>query len=188
MTPRALGITGPVALVLAASTAVAQQPAARQPAHTRVPSAEECQVWHQEEAYWKYAAANDVEGYRALWHEDFVGWGDGSEAPLGKAHVGDWIPGLHADSTKRWSYELRPMSVRSYGDGVVATQYAETDYFTDVASGKKTTNGWGKITHTWKRFGDRWLIITGMAAPIEAPPRGPEGMAPFGGCPATRGS
>lgn len=186
MTPRALGIAVPVALVLAASTAIAQQPATRQPARTRPPSAQECQVWHQEEAYWRYVEANDLDAYRAQWHEDFVGWPGAT--PVGKAHITDWIARLHADSTRRWSYELRPMSVRSYGDGVVATLYAVGRYFTDVTSGKKTLRGWTKIAHTWKRFGDRWLIITGMAAPIKAPPRGPEGMAPFGGCPANGGS
>jgi len=31
------------------------------------------QVWNLEKAYWEYVKANDLEKYRALWHEDFVG-------------------------------------------------------------------------------------------------------------------
>ena len=34
---------------------------------------DETQVWNLEKAYWEYVKANDLEKYRALWHEDFVG-------------------------------------------------------------------------------------------------------------------
>jgi len=35
---------------------------------------DETKVWNLERAYWEYVKANDVEKYRALWHDDFVGW------------------------------------------------------------------------------------------------------------------
>ena len=35
---------------------------------------DEAQVWELEKAYWEYVKANDLEKYRALWHENFVGW------------------------------------------------------------------------------------------------------------------
>ena len=35
---------------------------------------DEAQIWNLEKAYWEYVKANDLEKYRALWHEDFVGW------------------------------------------------------------------------------------------------------------------
>lgn len=31
-------------------------------------------VWLLEESYWRYVTANDIESYKSLWHEDFVGW------------------------------------------------------------------------------------------------------------------
>jgi hypothetical protein len=34
---------------------------------------DEGQVWSLEKAYWEYVKANDLEKYRALWHEDFLG-------------------------------------------------------------------------------------------------------------------
>ena len=34
---------------------------------------DETQIWNLEKAYWEYVKANDLEKYRALWHEDFVG-------------------------------------------------------------------------------------------------------------------
>ena len=35
--------------------------------------------------------ANDLEKYRALWHENFVGWPFVSPAPVRKDHITDWI-------------------------------------------------------------------------------------------------
>ncbi len=32
---------------------------------------DEPQVWNLEKAYWEYVKANDLEKYRALWHELF---------------------------------------------------------------------------------------------------------------------
>ena len=52
---------------------------------------DEAQVWELEKAYWEYVKANDLEKYRALWHENFVGWPFVSPAPLRKDHITDWI-------------------------------------------------------------------------------------------------
>jgi len=30
-------------------------------------------VWNLEEAYWQFVKAGDVDSYKKLWHEDFVG-------------------------------------------------------------------------------------------------------------------
>jgi hypothetical protein len=52
---------------------------------------DESQVWNLEKAYWEYVKANDLEKYRALWHEDFLGWPFVSSAPVRKDHITDWI-------------------------------------------------------------------------------------------------
>jgi hypothetical protein len=31
------------------------------------------EVWQLEEKYWEFAQAFDLQSYRALWHEEFVG-------------------------------------------------------------------------------------------------------------------
>ena len=54
----------------------------------------EAAVWQLEEAYWRYVKANDLEGYRTLWDERFVGWPGFAEHPVGKANITDWIPPL----------------------------------------------------------------------------------------------
>jgi hypothetical protein len=35
---------------------------------------DETHVWNLEKAYWEYVKVNDLEKYRALWHERFLGW------------------------------------------------------------------------------------------------------------------
>jgi hypothetical protein len=34
---------------------------------------DEAQTWNLEKAYWEYVKTNDLEKYRALWHDNFVG-------------------------------------------------------------------------------------------------------------------
>jgi len=52
---------------------------------------DEAQVWQLEKAYWEYVKGNDLEKYRALWHENFVGWPFVSPAPVRKDHITDWM-------------------------------------------------------------------------------------------------
>lgn len=35
---------------------------------------DEAAAWQLEEAYWQHVKANDLDGYRTLWDERFVGW------------------------------------------------------------------------------------------------------------------
>jgi len=48
-------------------------------------------VWKQENAYWEYVKAMDMDRCKALWHENFVGWPSWSSQPTRKAHITDWI-------------------------------------------------------------------------------------------------
>ena len=83
-------------LVAFASTAIAQDTAK-----------DEAQVWSLEKAYWEYMKSNDLEKYRALWHEDFVGWPLVSSAPVHKDHITDWITASTSKGIKLQSYSHR---------------------------------------------------------------------------------
>jgi len=52
---------------------------------------DQAEIWNLEKAYWEYVKTNDLEKYRALWHDDFVGWPFVSTAPVRKDHITDWI-------------------------------------------------------------------------------------------------
>jgi len=125
---------------------------------------DEVTVWQLEEAYWQYAKTNDVEAYRTLWDERFIGWGSDAEHPIGKQNVGSWIPGLHENPERVYDYRLQQEAVRAFGD-TVATHYLQWDEWRDAKTGAIVEESPPyRMTHTWQRHGDTWQIITGMAA------------------------
>src|SRR6476660_7281627 len=77
---------------------------------------DEAQVWELEKAYWESVKANDLEKYRALWHENFVGWPFVSAAPVRKDHITDWITNNTSKGLKLQSYAIEQLAVRVTGD------------------------------------------------------------------------
>ena len=129
-------------------------------------SASEEAVWALEESYWRYVEENDIEKYKSLWDERFIGWPGGSERPVEKTNIADWIGPLHSDPNRIFKSEINREAVRAFGD-VVVVHYSYRGYFISKDSGE-VIEQWelGKITHTWQRRGDSWQIITGMAGRI----------------------
>src|SRR5216117_4358813 len=77
---------------------------------------EEAQVWNLEKAYWEYVKASELEKYRALWHEDFVGWPFVSSAPVRKDHITDWITANTSKGVKLQSYSIEELAIHVTGD------------------------------------------------------------------------
>ena len=73
---------------------------------------DEAQVWNLEKAYWEYAKANDLEKYRGLWHEDFVGWPTSSSTPMRKDHITDWITRNTSKGVKMQSYAIEQLAIQ----------------------------------------------------------------------------
>ena len=92
-------------LVAFTSTAIAQDTAK-----------DEAQVWSLEKAYWEYMKSNDLEKYRALWHEDFVGWPLVSSAPVHKDHITNWITANMSKGIKLQSYSIEQLVIQVTGD------------------------------------------------------------------------
>ena len=55
------------------------------------PASDEAQIWNLEKAYWEYVKVNELEKYRTLRHDYFVGWASVSSEPVRKDHISDWI-------------------------------------------------------------------------------------------------
>ena len=96
------------------------------------------EVWQRELQYWKYVEKNDTTGYKTLWHKDFI-----------------------KDKNLKYSHALHKKAVNVVVD-VAMTFYDEDDILTNKNTGAVTKDTY-KITHTWKKFGNTWLIIGGMA-------------------------
>jgi ketosteroid isomerase-like protein len=122
-------------------------------------------VWKLENNYWEYVKALDMDNYKALWHENFVGWPYSSSQPARKDHITDWIK-AHTDkgATLAW-FELKPADSRAT-ENFVVTEYWLTSLWADKAGhGEPLTT---RVTHTWIKTANGWQIIGGMSAVVPA--------------------
>lgn len=150
-------------LILAATLLWSQ---ASPPAQAQDLSRDEAQVWSLEKAYWEYVKANDIEKYRALWHDDFVGWPTSSSAPQRKDHITDWITRNTSKGVKLQSYALEQLAIKVTGD--IAIDHYRLKMVWAGPGPTESNTEVIRITHTWIKTGDTWLIIGGMSAPVNA--------------------
>jgi len=125
---------------------------------------EEAQVWNLEKAYWEYVKTNDLEKYRALWHENFIGWPFVSSAPVRKDHITDWITSNTSKGVKLQSYSIEQLGIQVTGD-VAINHYRIRANWADNEGAEVRTDAL-RITHTWIRTHGNWQIIGGMSAPV----------------------
>jgi ketosteroid isomerase-like protein len=140
-------------LVALASTALAQDAVK-----------DEAQVWNLEKAYWECVKANDLEKYRALWHEDFVGWPFVSSTPMHKDHITDWITANTSKGIKLQSYSIEELAIHVTGD--IAIDHYRTRATWANREGADVKTDAFRITHTWIRTRGTWQILGGMSAPV----------------------
>jgi ketosteroid isomerase-like protein len=130
-------------------------------------SANVAAVWEREEAYWRYAAAGEVQRYRDLWADGFLGWPSDQPHPVTKAGVTDWIEKMR-DQKIRMAYTLSQEGAADYGDVVVI--YYQVGIRLEHPDGRVEGGGVPlRVTHTWRRVDDVWRIIGGMAAEMPTP-------------------
>lgn len=122
----------------------------------------ENEAWKMEEKYWDYVQQNDTVSYKTLWHNDFIGYPTFGDGVSNKSKIAIWIPELHQDPNLKFSNKLYKKAVNAIDDVVIVFYDGEliwTDNENKVV--RKVTK---KFTHTWKKYGDNWLILGGMAA------------------------
>lgn len=129
-------------------------------------NAAEEEVWKLEEAYWRYVKTLDLQSYRTLWHENFVGWPSVEQAPVEKSKIGNWIQSRTDRGQTLHRYELSRQAVRQFGDDIVVAHYLVMYVWIDKAGKLDGDGQWSRITHTWIKVGGEWQIITGMSAVV----------------------
>ena len=127
---------------------------------------DEAQIWNLEKAYWEYVKANDLEKYRALWHEDFIGWPLVSASPVRKDHITDWITANTSKGVKLQFYSIEELAIRVTGDIVINHYRIKFAWGGGQPSESETQVL--RITHTWIRTHGTWQILGGMSAPVSA--------------------
>lgn len=119
------------------------------------------EVWQMEENYWKYVKEKDYKSYLTLWDEKFIGYP--SNNIIGnKAHITDWLMDLYKNNSGVFSYKLT-RKVENVFDDIVIVLYDVSHGFTNDKN-EFVKNGDFKVTHTWKKTDNGWLIIGGMGA------------------------
>jgi ketosteroid isomerase-like protein len=126
----------------------------------------EAQVWSLEKAYWEYVKANELEKYRTLWHEDFLGWPLVSPSPIGTEHITDWITANTSKGLKLQSYAIEQLAIHVTGDVAINHYRIKTNWARNETAKVRTDAL--RITHTWIRTHGTWQIIGGMSAPVNA--------------------
>ena len=154
----------PLALALSVATLTACAPAevARVQSHIVFASQppaftpDQQALWAREEAYWAYVEAGDVEGFRSLWDEAFVGWPCDSPARTFldlTEQVSAWFAAVRAEQQRT---AIAPEAVLIAGD--LGITYLSATTTSAQSYGAETT----KLTHTWRRSGGTWKILGGM--------------------------
>jgi ketosteroid isomerase-like protein len=127
---------------------------------------DEKEIWTQEKAYWEYVKANDLEKYRALWHENFLGWPYVSSSPVRKDQITDWITANTSKGVKLQSYAIEQLAIQVTGD--IAINYYRINLSWATSEEVEARKDALRITHTWTRAHGRWQILGGMSAPVKA--------------------
>ena len=123
-------------------------------------SADQEEVWQALENWFELEKNNDVEGIKALIHEDFVGWGWGSYATYGHAEMLKWANHIHPKGTKIIDTNLKPMEILVIGDVAVLHYYRNIFKMVD---GKETEEE-SQLTNVWKKEGGKWMLIAGTGS------------------------
>jgi ketosteroid isomerase-like protein len=124
------------------------------------------QVWSLEKAYWEYVKSNELEKYRALWHEDFLGWPFVSSAPVRKDHITDWITANTSKGVKLQSYSTEQLAIQITGEIAINCYRIKATWASGEGTEVRTDTL--RITHTWIRTHGTWQIIGGMSSPVNA--------------------
>ena len=128
---------------------------------------DQAEIWNLEKAYWEYVKTNDLEKYRALWHDDFVGWPFVSAAPVRKDHITDWITNNTSKGLTLQSYTIEQLAIQVTGN-IAIDHYRIKLNWTKNDTGEVARTDAMRITHTWIRTNGTWQIIGGMSAPVNA--------------------
>ena len=127
---------------------------------------DEQDIWNLEKAYWEYVQANDLDKYRGLWHDNFLGWPFVSPAPVRKDHITDWISANTSKGIRLQLYSIEPLATQVTGD--IAMDYYRINATWGTGEGAEAKTDKFRITHTWIRTHGAWQIIGGMSAPVNS--------------------
>lgn len=112
------------------------------------------EVWNNVNAYWTLMAKGDIDGFLGYFHKDYVGWDTDDPIPGNKESASKWLHFM-SQYNKVLIYELKPLTIKVYGDFAFAHYYY---YMMNEVDGKRTPE-MGRWTDILMKQGDKWLMI-----------------------------
>jgi ketosteroid isomerase-like protein len=123
-------------------------------------TADQKEVWKNEEAYWLHRAQGNVQEYLALLHEDFAGWPSWAAMPVDKPAVRKFIE-EEIKSTKILFYDIRPTAIRVFGNTGIVYYYIS---MTRRVDGREQSVS-SRYMHVWLKQGPAWKMVGGDSVP-----------------------
>ncbi len=106
------------------------------------------EIWQLGENYWKYVKAKDLQAYRTLWDESFIGYP--SNNIIGnKEHITDLLEELYKNKSGVYNYTLTLKVENVFNDIVIVSYDVAQTWTNDKDEINKRANI--KINHTWKK-------------------------------------
>ena len=129
-------------------------------------SAEQKEMWKNEEAYWVHRSQGNVEEFTALLHDDFAGWPSWAAMPIDKIGGRKFLE-EEVKSAQILSYDIHPAAIRVF-DGVGIVYYIGK--MRKAENGKQAEKGeqtiYSRYTHVWMKQGGSWKLIGGDSVPV----------------------
>ncbi len=111
-------------------------------------------VWHCLETHWDHLISKRVDDFIEYIHPDMVGYGHESPIPVDRPWLHKWV-GFWTKTTNIAICELRPIQIKVHGD-IAIVQYLIFTVEVNTEGGKRVIR---RYTMTWKKSGDKWLVI-----------------------------
>jgi hypothetical protein len=124
---------------------------------------EQAEVWNEEQNFFRYLQAKDLQKYMSLWDERFVGWPDYHAYPVHKHDIAADVAEefRSSQSTLPPGTLPTPEAINVFGN-VAVTYYVWPDP-------AKSSPFVYRITHTWLKGPNGWRIIGGLSCEVPRP-------------------
>ena len=113
-------------------------------------------LWQTVQKAWDLSSGDDLEGFYAMIHDDYLGWGNSSKYPGDKAMVEKWF-GYYAPKYQTVLYELFPLGIVVSGDVGVAHYYYDVTMKDEEGEEIERSGRW---TDVFKKEKGKWLLIS----------------------------
>lgn len=116
------------------------------------------EVWAAEEMMWQLMNTDNVDGFLALIHKDYIGWSYEAPVPYGKESTRKWMK-YWIPQRKMLIYDLSPVAIAVFGNFAIVDYYYSmiVEIGKDDDTKKKEYNGrWVDI---FMKEGGKWMLI-----------------------------